>query len=126
MMLQWILNGETNDIARVDLDSVPHDRTVNLSSVPDGATLLISPPRTNNARILLSRFGFITPVVSRVIPNPSMSRNLQFRVPDLTAETDYIWTVSAFAADGTESPDAASISVRTNDLPPPGLIIRFR
>lgn len=126
MMLRWILDGETNDLARVDLDAVPNDRIVNLSSVPDGATLLISPPRTSNARILLSRFGFVTPVGSHMVPNPDLSKKRQFRVTGLTPETDYHWTVSALAADGTESPDSASVPVRTNSLPPPGLVIRFR
>lgn len=126
MMLRWVLDGATNDLARVDLDAVPNDRIVNLSSVPNGATLLISPPRTNNARILLSRFGFVTPVCTHMNPCPNKSRKRQFRVTGLTPETDYHWTVSAFAADGTESPDSASVPVRTNTLPPPGLVIRLR
>lgn len=126
MMLRWTLDGETNDVARVDLEAAPRDRTVNLSSVPDGATLLICPPRKRNARILLSRFGFVSPVASHVIPAPGTACRRRFRVTGLTLETDYDWTVSSFADDGTESPDAAPVSVRTNDLPPPGLVIRLR
>ena len=127
MMLQWVRDGETNDIARVDLEDVPGNRTVSLSSVPDGATLLVSPPnRTTHTRILLSRFGFLSPVGEHVIPCSGLAGKRRFRVPGLSRNTDYFWTVSAFADDGTESPDSASVSARTNDLPPPGLVIRFR
>ena len=126
MMLQWMREGETNDIARVNLDDVPGDRTISLSSVPDGATLLISPPNKTNSRVLLSRFGFLTPVGEHVIPCSGLAGSRRFRVLELSRNTDYFWTVSAFADDGTESPDSASVPARTNDLPPPGFVIRFR
>ncbi len=126
MMLQWMRGGETNDIARIDLADAPGDRTVSLSSVPDGATLLISPPRVRNARILLSRFGFISPVGTHTIPSTGIACKHRFCVPGLTRNTAYLWKVSAFAADGTESPDSTFVPVQTNTLPSPGLVIRFR
>lgn len=126
MQIQWVLNGSTNDIARVTLDDSPVEYRVDLSSVPDNAALLLHSTRKTNGRILLSSFGFANTIATHLVRSEGGKRACQFRVSGLLPRTDYLWMVTAFSADAMASAPSAYQAVRTTDRPPPALVIRFR
>ena len=126
MQIQWVLNGSTNDIARVTLDDSPMEYRVDLSSVPDNAALLLHSTRKTNGRILISSFGFANTITTHLVRSEGGKRACQFRVPGLLSRTDYLWMVTAFSDDAMASAPSAYQAVRTTDRPPPALVIRLR
>ncbi len=137
MPVQWVLNGVTNELARVVIENEMKEYVVGLDGVDAGAAILVRSMVKGdvyegaNRRVWLEAVGFARKVreayaVTNLVARKFCRGRSRMRVGGLEKRTRYVWTVKAFNEEGQDSVGIGWMAFETTGAPSPATIIRVQ
>lgn len=113
-------DGSTNQFCQMAMSTEFKTNTVSLASVPPHALLIFNTDGVGSTKrvVYVDYMAFVGATAANITTNviaPVFAAGGPARVKDLSPNTDYIVTVSAFDAEGNESKPSEPLAVTTNN-----------